>query len=193
MATPHEIRDGIALHALPGSEKRLTLLHCVSLYPTPPSSLNLRWMVEMGQLFGLRVGFSDHSLGLAAPLAAAALGAKVIEKHVTLDKSLRGPDHQSSATVEEFKSMAALVRQVEEALGSRTKSISNAEREVARAARKSVATRRFLPQGHTIASEDLTFLRPGTGIQPKDLPSVVGRRTCREIGPNTLIRPTDFL
>jgi len=192
MATVEEMKKGLFLYNPDAVLEKVTLLHCVSSYPAPYDLVNLRWMSEMGVQFRVPVGYSDHTLGNEASIAAVALGATVIEKHVTLDKSLPGPDHKASSTIEEFASLVNSIRLTEVILGKSEKQISLAEAEISRVSRKSIVTTRALKLGHTISRDDVCFKRPGTGILPIDLDKVLGRRTKRTIEENRVIRPEDI-
>lgn len=192
MAKTEEIERGLGLYNPDNIPEKATLLHCVSAYPAPYESINLKWMPVMAKKFDVPVGFSDHTLGNEAALAAVALGATVIEKHVTLDKSLPGPDHKASATVPEFASLVRSIRRIETVLGEAEKKLSSTEIEVARAARKSIVTARELNTGHRISREDLCFKRPGTGMLPTDIDQVVGRYTNKLIEENRLITEYDL-
>ena len=153
----------------------LTLLHCTSNYPAKIGDINLRAMKTLQEETGLSVGYSDHSEGLLVSPAAVTLGAKVIEKHFTLDRSLPGPDHAASLEPEELKQMIANIRAVEQALGSPVKAPAPSELPVRDAARRSVTLTRNVVQGEALAMNDLALLRPGTGIPPRDLERVAGR------------------
>ncbi len=175
-----------------GGLSDITLLHCVSNYPAPHDDINLLAMPELGRVFGCRFGFSDHSLGAESCLAAVALGASVLEKHVTLDRSIPGPDHKASATIEEFCALVASVRRVEAALGSPVKTFSAAEDGIRRMARKSIAAARDIAAGSLIGSADIVFKRPGTGLSPLLRDTVVGRRAVRDLEADRVIHAGDI-
>lgn len=157
----------------------VTVLHCTTEYPTPSEDVNLMAMVTMRQALGVKVGYSDHTLGFAAPIAAVALGAEVIEKHMTLDRSLPGPDHAASLEPAQFAQMVESIRSVEVALGDGVKAPRDDERANANAARKSIVAARFIRQGELITEDALTAKRPGTGMSPLLWDAVVGRRASR--------------
>jgi N,N'-diacetyllegionaminate synthase len=159
----------------------IALLHCVSIYPTPPSDVHLRTMATWRQAFDLPVGFSDHTIGTAIPLAAVALGACIIEKHFTIDKGLAGWDHAISADPTELRALVDGSRQVFESLGSAARRLSATEIEKRRAFRRRMVARGPLRQGQPLTAEDVDFKRPGTGIQPDELRYVVGRRLTRDV------------
>lgn len=183
MATMDEITDAVAVIAdtrvarglTAPLETMVTILHCTSNYPAAPSDVNLRAMRTIAEATGLPVGYSDHTLGLAVSTAAVALGARVIEKHFTLDPTLPGPDHRASLTVEELTALVRQIRDVEAALGSPVKAPTEAELPVRAVARRSVMARRALPAGHVLTPEDLILLRPATGIAPRLLDALPGR------------------
>jgi len=159
----------------------LVILHCVSNYPADPSLTNLRAMDTLAQRFGVPVGLSDHSPGLAVAVAAVARGATCIEKHFTVDRSLPGPDHQASLLPDELSALVRSVREVERALGDGVKRPVPSELPIRLVARKSLVTGRDLPAGTVLRREDLVILRPGTGLPPSALPRVVGRRIARAV------------
>ena len=165
----------------------ITLLHCNTEYPTPYEDVNLRAMQEMRKRFSLPVGYSDHTLGIAVPIAAAALGACVIEKHFTLDKSMEGPDHQASLSPQELADMVRAIRTVEAALGSGVKACSPSERKNRDIARKSIVAARDIAQGEVFGEANLTAKRPGNGISPMRWDEVVGKRAKRSFLKDELI------
>lgn len=171
----------------------IVLLHCTSNYPTTITDVNLRAMSTMSQAFGLPVGYSDHTAGLEVAPLAVALGAEVIEKHFTLDRSLPGPDHMASLEVPELRRMIQSIRSASIALGDGLKVPRPAEIAVRELVRRSVAARCDLPEGHVLRREDLTCMRPGTGIPPKALGSIVGRSLRRAIVAGALIAESDLL
>ncbi len=156
--------------------KRLVVLHCTSNYPTRDEDINLLAMQSLARNLGLPVGYSDHSTGILVAECATALGARVIEKHFTLDRNLPGPDHQASLEPNEFESMVSRIRRVETILGDGDKMPRASELAVRDVVRRSVCLAHDKSAGETLGVDDLVLLRPGTGIQPKDLPRVVGSR-----------------
>lgn len=154
----------------------LCVLHCTSAYPAPAEALNLRALAALARGTGLPVGYSDHSEGIEAALAAVALGAVVIEKHLTLDKTLPGPDQRASADPAEFAAMVAGIRRVEAMLGDGLKRPQPVELNTRDVARRSVVLTRELPAGHVLQAGDLALRRPGTGIEPAQREQLVGRR-----------------
>lgn len=159
-----------------GGAQDIALLHCVSCYPTAPADCNLRAMRTLERRFGLPTGFSDHTSGLAVAFAAAALGARVLEKHFTLDRSLRGPDHAMSLEPDELKALVAGVRDVRAALGDGVKRPRPCERDVMKAARRSLVLARDAAAGERLTADMLAAKRPGTGLSPAHLSAVLGRR-----------------
>ncbi len=161
--------------------KKVTLLHCTSQYPAPVEDANLRAMATMRDAFGLKVGLSDHTLGTTIPIAAAALGAAVIEKHFTLDRRLPGPDHAASLEPHELKAMIAGIRAVERALGDGVKKPRPSERDTHKVARKSLVAAHQIKKGETIDAADLKATRPGTGVSPMLFWDVVGGKAAHDV------------
>ncbi|MDD3626893.1 MAG: N-acetylneuraminate synthase [bacterium] len=170
-----------AVHEILDINKKLVLLHCVSNYPCRYEDINLRSIQTLRDKFKLITGYSDHSQGINIPIAAAALGAAVIEKHFTLDTSLPGPDHKASITPEQLKKMVEGIRQVEQALGTGKKMPVKSEEEVKKLVRKSIIAVRDLNTGEKITSDDLEIKRPGTGIEPKYINKVLGSIVKKKI------------
>jgi N,N'-diacetyllegionaminate synthase len=165
----------------------LILLHCVSDYPAQPASCNLRAMDTLAQAFGYPVGFSDHTLGFEVTLAAVARGARLIEKHLTLDKTMAGPDHKASSDPIEFAAMVKAVRVVESALGDGVKAPVFSELEMRRVATKVVVAARPIPAGRAIVAEDLTLRRSSEGLDPAYMTLIIGRKLRRDIDVNSVI------
>lgn len=160
--------------------QRLVLLHCTSAYPTPYAEVNLRAMATMTQRFGLPVGLSDHSQGIAIPIAAAALGAVVVEKHFTLDRSLPGPDHPASLEPDELAAMVAGIRAVSAALGDGVKQPRAIEADTAEIARKSLVASRAIAMGEAFDVANLAVKRPGTGRSPMEYWDLLGQVADRD-------------
>ena len=182
MATYGEIEDALGVFAEAGNHQ-VALLRCASLYPAPAEIMNLKAMATMREAFGVPVGLSDHTTGIAVPAAAAALGAELLEKHFTLSRAMEGPDHPFALEPEELNAMVAAVREVESALGSgRLEGPSEAEAdEMYRLGRRSVVAAVRIPAGTTVTREMLTTKRPGYGIRPKDIELVAGRHARVDI------------
>ena len=170
----------------------LAILHCVSDYPAEAADCNLAAMNTLAQAFGRVVGWSDHTLGDAVSVAAVARGARILEKHFTLDTNLPGPDHKASLPPAAFKDLVAKVRQVEAAIGDGIKRPRASERATARVARRSVVSARAVARGETLREADLAIKRPGTGFAPDRLSEIVGRRAARDIAADTVLAPADL-
>jgi N-acetylneuraminate synthase len=155
--------------------RQLVLLHCVSNYPADPADVNLTAMGTMATAFGMPVGFSDHTAGIEVPLAAVALGACVIEKHLTLERDLPGPDHRASLEPDGFAAMVLGIRTVEAALGHGRKEPAPSEANTASVARKSLVAARDIPTGTMLTEELISIKRPGTGLPPVMMPYLIGR------------------
>ena len=189
MADLAEVEEAIAVIAaerqargLSGAlEDMVTVLHCTSNYPAAVEDVNLNAMLTMGRATGMPVGYSDHTLGIAVSTAAVGMGARVIEKHFTLDKTMPGPDHAASLAPDELKAMVDAIRAVEGALGDGIKSPTASEVPVRALVRRSVTTVRPIAAGTVIEPSDLTLMRPGTGIAPKDFEAVIGRKAAHDI------------
>lgn len=168
---------------------KVTILHCVTQYPAQPAAVNLRAMDTLATAFGLPVGYSDHTLGIEVSIAAVARGACVIEKHFTLDRTLPGPDHVASLEPAELKQLVSAIRNVEQALGSTLKQPDAQEVLNRPVARRSVVAARNINQGEIFTYDMLTSKRPGTGISPIDIWSLVGRRAGRDYRADEMIEP----
>ena len=160
---------------------QIALLHCISNYPTKPKDANLKVMDTLHNSFNYIVGFSDHTEGFNVTLAAVARGAKIIEKHLTLDRELSSPDHPFSLKPNEFRTMINGIREVESSLGNNKKTVIEDEIPVSRIARRSLVANQTIPKGTTITKSMISCKRPGTGIPFRFLPFIVGRRSNREI------------
>ena len=165
----------------------LTILHCTSNYPAQCSDVNLRAMQTIADATGMPVGYSDHTLGLAVSTAAVALGATVIEKHFTLDRDMPGPDHKASLSPQELAALVRQIRDVEVALGSSVKAPTASELQVRALVRRSVTTARAVTAGSVLTADDLVLLRPGNGIEPREIGQVVGRRAARDLPTGTTL------
>jgi N-acetylneuraminate synthase len=175
-----------------GEEVPVALLHCVSNYPTVPADANLRVIATLRRAFGVPVGFSDHTTGTAVALAAVARGASIIEKHLTLDRSLPGPDHRASLEPQEFRGLTASIRDVEAALGDGRKRPVAAERDVAAVARRSLVTACDVSKGTRLTVDMVTRRRPGAGLPPSALPFVIGRRAGHDLPAGHVLALDDF-
>lgn len=180
MATLEEV--SIAIQSIESlSSQDLYLLHCTSEYPCPFSDVNLRAMITLGAAFGKIVGYSDHTLGIEIAVAAVAMGARIIEKHFTLDRKQPGPDHKASLEPEEFRSMVEAIRHVEVAAGDGIKRPARGELANIEVVRRSVVATRDLQVGAVVGPEDVTVKRPGSGIAPADLEKIIGLRLARPV------------
>lgn len=201
MATMEEVTSAVEIIRSERSRRGLdgtladlvTILHCTSNYPTAASDVNLRAMVTMAKVTGLPVGYSDHTLGSAVSVGAVALGARVIEKHFTIDKSLPGPDQAASVDPQELLAFVAQIRAVEAALGSDVKAPCEAELPVRDLVRRSVTTVREVAAGSVIGQTDVALMRPGTGIPPRELSNLIGRRAARDIAAGETLTWADIL
>jgi N,N'-diacetyllegionaminate synthase len=190
MATLGEIDAAIDALLFAGTARsQITLLHCNTEYPTPFEDVNLRAMVSLRSAFGVEVGYSDHTAGIEVPIAAVALGASVIEKHFTLDRSLPGPDHQASLEPAELAAMVRAIRHVEQALGDGIKRPMPSEMKNRPIARKSIVAARAIGAGEVFSESNLTTKRPGTGVSPMRWDELMGRRATRDYQPDELIEP----
>lgn len=194
MANMQEIFDAMNVFLHEGIEKdRITILHCNTEYPTPMKDVNLKAMNSIGEVLGVKVGYSDHTLGIEVPVAAVALGAKVIEKHFTLDKSMTGPDHIASLEPSELKSMIQAIRNIELAMaGTGIKEPSQSEFKNIAVVRKSLHYRKDLPSGHILNVNDLIALRPGFGVSPMQIENYIGKKLNQNVDAFSMIDNTQF-
>lgn len=167
--------------------KDITILHCNTEYPTPMEDVNLKAMLEIEEVFKLPIGYSDHTLGIEVPIAAVALGATVIEKHFTLDRNMEGPDHIASLEPNELKEMVKSIRNIEKALGSKKKSLSNSEAKNVAIARKSLVCSKKIRKGEEFNSDNIIAKRPGGGISPKEWDVVIGSKAKRDFNVDEMI------
>jgi len=180
MATLGDIEAALdALERAGARRDQITVLHCNTEYPTPMVDVNLRAMLTIGEAFGVAVGYSDHTLGIEVPIAAAALGATVIEKHFTLDRTLPGPDHQASLEPNELLAMVRAIRNIELALGNPLKRPSPSEIKNRPVGRKSIVAARAIRAGESFSAENLTTKRPGIGLSPMLWDDLMGRKAQR--------------
>jgi N,N'-diacetyllegionaminate synthase len=188
MATMDEIAAALAVLEKAGAARdRITVLHCNSQYPTPMADVNLRAMLAIRDHFGVKVGYSDHTLGIEVAIAAVALGASVIEKHFTLDRKMPGPDHKASLEPTELAAMVAAIRQVEQALGDGVKRPSASELPNRAVARKSLVALRAIRKGEPFSAGNIAAKRPGTGLSPMKFDEVLGRQAPRDFVADELI------
>ena len=175
MSDMKEIKDALAILVNAGTKKNnITVLHANTMYPTPMEDVNLKAMKAIAKNFGVKYGYSDHTLGIEVDIAAVAMGASVIEKHFTLDKNMKGPDHKSSLSPDELKAMVCAIRNIEKALGSNKKISTPSEQINKDFARKSITARRSIKKGERLTEENLIVKRPGTGKSPMKWDEVIG-------------------
>ena len=181
MCEMQEIADALAVLEAGGlTRDQITLLHCNTQYPTPFADVNLAAMHTIAATFGTKVGYSDHTRGIEVPIAAVAMGAKVIEKHFTLDCNMEGPDHKASLEPHQLKAMVDAIRNVEEAIGAAEKHATASETPNKEVARKSIVAARAIAKGEVLTEENITVKRPGNGISPMLWDSVIGTKAKRD-------------
>ena len=185
MATLDEIKE---TYDFIENKENLIILHCITGYPTSFEEANLNFIKTLQSEFDVPIGFSDHSPGIELPIAAVALGACVVEKHFTLDKTLEGPDHKASLNPVEFKAMVDAIRNVEIAMGDGVRKFSENELEIKKIARKSIILNEDVSKGMRIEKKMLAIKRPGTGIAPKYLNQVIGRKVNQDLNKNAVLK-----
>lgn len=189
MSTMQEISDAMHVFLKAGiSKENITILHCNTEYPTPMEDVNLKAIQHIQKEFQTAVGYSDHTLGIEIPVAAVALGASIIEKHFTLDKTMKGPDHKASLDPNELKAMVFAIRNIEKAIsGSGLKTVSSSEQKNINIARKSIVANRRIVAGECFSEENLTVKRPGSGISPMKWDEVIGKTAIKDFDIDELI------
>ena len=188
MSTMKEIGDALSIFEQTGLRRdQITVLHCTTEYPTPMDEVNLRAMNSIRDTFGVVVGYSDHTVGIEVSIAAVALGARVIEKHFTLDRTLPGPDHKASLEPNELIAMVKAIRNVEIALGSEIKAPTIGESKNLRVARKSIMASQRITKGEILSATNLVVKRPGDGISPMFWDQLVGQEAIRTYLPDEMI------
>lgn len=188
MSTIKEIDAALKIFYQNGVKNdNITLLQCTSEYPTPLSQANLNTIPELKKIFNISVGFSDHTTGIEAALGAVALGASIIEKHFTLDRSQKGPDHKTSIEPKEFKNMVNFIRGIEIALGSSVKKPSIVEEKNKIIVRKSIVAKKKIHKGEIFDENNLTTKRPANGISPMMIQRIIGKRSKRDFKKDELI------
>lgn len=194
MADMQEISDALNVLIKGGVDKeQITVLHCNTEYPTPMKDVNLKAMLSIRDAFRVKVGYSDHTLGIEVPIAAVALGATIIEKHFTLDRNLPGPDHKASLEPDELKAMVQTIRNIELAIsGSGKKEPSPSELPNKEIARKSIHMKKSVPEGTILSKEHLVMKRPGNGISPMEVEKVLGKKVLRNLVEDTLLKWEDL-
>ncbi len=189
MSNFKEINDAINILVKNGTKrKNISILHCVTAYPTPMKFVNLKVLPKMRKKLKLSVGLSDHTEGIEVAVAAVALGANIIEKHITLDKKALGPDHKSSLNPEEFKQLVRTIRNIESALGTNEKKIQKCEKANINIVRKSIVAKTHINKREIFSLKNLTVKRPGNGISPMKLESLLGIRSKRSYKKDEIIK-----
>jgi len=189
MSNIYEIKKAIKTLIVNGTKKNnITLMQCTSAYPAPYDEINLNVISTLRNSFKLKIGFSDHSLGVQASVAATALGAKFIEKHLTLSKKLKGPDHRASLDPSEFKFMVQSIRIVEKVLGSHIKQITKSEKKNIYVVRKSIVASTKIKKNERFSNFNITCKRPGTGISPLFFERLIGKKSIKDFNKNALIK-----
>ena len=186
MCVMTEVEDAVKVLRDNGAGK-ITILHCTTNYPTPMEDVNLKAMLTLKERFGCDVGYSDHTRGIEVPIAAAALGATVLEKHFTLDRNMEGPDHKASLEPDELRDMVLAVRNIEKALGDGVKEPTEVELKNRLVARKSIIAARDIKKGEVFTEDNLTTKRPGSGISPMKWNEVIGRKAGRDYEEDEMI------
>lgn len=189
MCDEDDIRNALDVLLKNGLTKdQITILHCNTQYPTPMKDVNLKAMLTIKHDFETAVGYSDHTRGIEVPIAAVALGAEVIEKHFTLDRNMAGPDHKASLEPQELKAMVQAIRNIESALGTGIKQVSESERGNISVARKSIVASTYIKKGETLTDSNLSVKRPGTGISPMLWETIVGTKATKDYQPDQQIQ-----
>lgn len=165
----------------------IVILHCNTEYPTPYEDVNLKAMITLKEKLQIEVGYSDHTMGIEVPIAAVAVGATVIEKHFTLDKTMEGPDHKASLEPDELAAMVKAIRNIEKAIGTGSKEPSVSEKKNIPIARKSIVAKEAIKKGDVLSEKNLTCKRPGNGISPMCWNDVIGQRAKRDFEADELI------
>jgi N,N'-diacetyllegionaminate synthase len=188
MADLGEIEDALDILISSGTPKNyITVMHCNTEYPTPYRDVNLLAMLTIKEALKIDVGYSDHTLGIEVPIAAVALGARVIEKHFTLDRNMEGPDHKASLEPHELKMMVETIRNIEKALGDGIKKPSNSELKNKVIARKSIVAAESIRKGETFTEKNITVKRPGNGISPMEWDRIIGNKAKRSFKEDEII------
>lgn len=188
MSEMHEILSAVKILEESGTQRRnITVLHCTSAYPVPIEEVNLLAMKSIKDSLKVKVGYSDHTLGIEIPIAAVALGAIVIEKHFTLDRNMEGPDHKASLEPSELKLMIEGIRKIELGLGDGIKKITPSESGNREVARKSLVAKQSIKQGEEFTTENVTCMRPGIGISPMEWDRLIGSKSHRSFEKNELL------
>ena len=189
MADMNEIQRAIeVLSKNKLTRENITILHCTSQYPASFENINLRAITSMKKKFNLNIGYSDHTLGAEASIAAVSLGATIIEKHITLDSNMPGPDHKASMEPKDFQDMVSAIRKIERGLGNGIKAPTREELEMRTVARKSLVANKKIEKGEIFTQENLTVKRPGNGVSPMSINEVIGTKALYSFEENDLIK-----
>ncbi len=186
MSDMDEVRTAVGILKNNGCPK-VSVLHCNTQYPTPYYDVNLRVMDSLREELKIEVGYSDHTLGIEVPIAAVAMGATIIEKHFTLDKTMEGPDHKASLEPNELKAMVRGIRNIEKAIGNGDKRVTESESANKAVARKSIVAKRAINKGESFTADNITVKRPGTGISPMNWYEVIGKTAIHDFKEDELI------
>ena len=188
MSTIDEVKNALSILINSGTKKnKITILHANTEYPTPMEDVNLRAMVTIGKELDVNFGYSDHTLGIEADIAAVAMGASCIEKHFTLDCNMEGPDHKASLEPSQLKAMVTAIRNIEKALGSSIKKPSKSELINIKIVRKSIVAKTKIKKGETLTQQNLSVKRPGEGISPMKWDDIVGTKSAKDYNEDELI------
>ena len=188
MSSLEEVKETVQFLIKEGvSKKNLTILHCTSQYPAPLDSVNLRAMLTIKEQLHIDIGYSDHTLNFETPIVAVSMGAKIIEKHFTLSRSMDGPDHPASLEPQDLKSMIESIRNTELLLGSKEKKPTEIELQTIKVARKSIVAKKIIPHGKTIEESDIDTMRPGNGVSPMHWDTVIGSTAKKKYKKNEQI------
>lgn len=188
MSNLGEVESAIDILIKSGTKREnIAILHCTTNYPCPYEEVNLKAMLTLKEAFKLTVGYSDHTLGIEVPIAAVALGARIIEKHFTLNKNMKGPDHKASLEPDELKEMVAAIRNIELALGDGVKNPNKSEIEIMKVTRKSIVASKNIKKSEIFTKTNITIKRPGTGISPMRWSEVIGQKANRDYKDDELI------
>ena len=188
MANTKEIENAIKILTKSGTKKKnISILHCNTEYPTPFEDVNLKAMKSLEKKFKCPVGYSDHTTGIEIPIAAVALGASIIEKHITLNKNMKGPDHKASIEPKDFESMIKGIRRIEKSLGNGIKKPSLSEKKNIPIARKSIVASTKIKKGEVFTVKNLTVKRPGTGLSPMLWDRILGKKSQKNYIEDQLI------
>ena len=189
MANLSEIEIALDILEQAGTNRsKITVLHCNTEYPTPMQDVNLKAMITIKEAFKIKIGYSDHTIGIEIPVAAVALGAEIIEKHFTLDKTMDGPDHKASLEPDELKAMVTAIRNIEKAMGSGVKKVSHSEEKNKSIVRRSIVAKKKIKKNDIFDESNITIKRPGIGLSPMFWDKILGKKSKFNFEPDELIR-----